>query len=290
MTHKTRIALAAGLLILTGCGATIPPDASFNTPRPPMITHSLAANTQTTRNKGAVLYSDVSSRLVPGVILDGEIDFNRLFGDIKFHPGDTLITYPYNNTNYYCPQSEPPTSSGLDANSFCFVDENKDGHLTKIQMFEFTNTHGGHSSATAYRFLMTFTVAPAPYHAGMVPFGPMSVQSDLVFDGVQDGYAVIEHRLHEEGRDDAIVYRRKFFAPVPQQQPVTLTIPLLPFDGMSIPEAFSAPALAPLMLTLIVNQANDHGIQYSIQKPWAPWRMPQGIQQKGDFTTIPTTP
>lgn len=285
-----RIAVATtGLLLLTGCGAVIPPNASFNTPPPPMVTRSLAVNTQASVKTGEVLYSEVSSNLVPGAILDGDIDFDRLFGDIKFHPGDPLLAFSYNNTHYYCPKTDEPSDTGLSFNSFCFVDEKADGHLSKIQMFEFDRD--AHGYGKAHRFLMTFTVAPAPapYHAGPVPFDPMAVQSELVFDGVKDGYVVIEQRLHPQGQDD-VPYRRKFFAPVPQQQPVALTIPLLPFDGVAMPAPFNEPAFQPLMLTLAITRADDRHVEYSVLKDWMPWRMPKGIQQRGEFTTIPTAP
>ncbi|MEE3626697.1 hypothetical protein UCD39_22420 [Nitrospirillum sp. BR 11752] len=276
---------AAIAMALAGCSHEMPRNASFNSIRTPIMTRSHTVGVFDTRKAGDVIYSETSSGTTEGAIVDGPIDFQRIFKDMKFSPGDSLLKFSYNMVDYYCTRGDQNSDSGLSIGSICFVDEKGDGHLNKIHVLGFK------TSTQVMNLGPTFDVAPAPaaYHTALVPFGAMTMQSDLVFDGVKDGYVVIEHRLHGDVQQSSIPYSRKFFAPVPQQNPVSLNIPLLPFDGMSVPASFSSPLLQSFMLTLVITKADAQSIQYSVMKTWTPWRMPQGIKERGAFTTIPAT-
>ncbi|WP_044563868.1 hypothetical protein [Azospirillum sp. B4] len=246
----------------------------------------MAPNTFATATKGEVIYSETSSRMTDGAILNGEADYRYALNHKHLLPGTVLLTFPFNGRTYYCSQGDEQKKSdaGLSFNSICFLDRKGDGTFDQIQDLVFYN------DTLVQAFGQTADIAPTPYHVQQVPFGQVSVQSDLVFDGVKDGYVIIEHRLHPQDVAAPAPYRRKFFVQVPQQDPVTLSIPLEPFEGMSMPEVFKLPALQVVMLNLVITKADDRSVQYSILKSWAPWRMSGTLSQKGEFTTVPTAP
>lgn len=282
--RKIILALASAVAV-AGCSHNLPRNSSFFSNPTPLIERSLAANTFTTATTGRVMYEEKSSRMTEGALLDGPVDFQFMLDHKHLEAGAALLRFSFNKIYYYCTQgnNDKKSPAGLSLGSFCLVDTKGNGKFDEIQELIFQ------TETTPLSFSKTSPIDPAPYHVAQVPFSSISMESDLVYEGIKDGYVVIEHRLHPV--DDADVpYRRKFFVSVPQQNPVSLRVAIIPFEGMSVPATFNLPLLQPLMLDLVITKADDRSIQYSILKPWAPWRMPQGINQKGEFTTIPTTP
>lgn len=288
LTTRFMTGLLAGIALFTlaGCATQPPPpvivtgDSVTRTRIPEDISKPIQAQV------GTVFYSDTITATSDGAVLKGTGSRDSSMGIWHRVPERTrLMMVSFDGVQFFCTMEPTAGSFPIDEPQHysCYQDEQNDGWFDAVHPV-MGNPATGRSSRPLERQKLP---VPVPYQRERIDTLAGTMTWQLVYAGLRDGYAQIDHVIRAgAGPDGEERYRRSYYLPLADMgQPFSfLIIPYAPFSGSWVRDYRNGF----VSLALMATKADAREMTVTIDTPWPQAKILKKLEMRGRFQTLPT--